>query len=131
MSKESRQQTELKDFVTENQSNRIIHQFNDLDGMPCIFDTKSERIFFTQFTNGNSKIIIHDGYLARRNDYGNIEYFHRFIFHKLDIKNKIVHHINMIKTDNRFENLKIMDGVKHRSDHSNNSYWKAFNRKVI
>ena len=126
MSKESRQQTELRDFIIENKNNKIIHQFSDLSYAPCVFDIKSERKFFTEFAKGNSKVIMYDGYLARKNDYGNIEYFHRFLFNKLDIKNKVIHHINMNKTDNRFGNLKIMNNEKHNDHHSNRSYWKAF-----
>ncbi len=126
MSREGKQQTELKDFLIENRSNRITHQFSDLHYIPCIFDRKSERMFFTKFTGGSTKPIIYDGYIARKNDYGYIEYFHRFLFDKLIIKDKQVHHKNMNKTDNRFENLQIMDGKKHEIHHSNRSYWKAF-----
>ncbi len=126
MTSEGRQQTELKEFLIEGRSNTIIHQFSDLHNIPCVFDLRSERIFFTEFTKGNNKPIIYDGYLARKNDYGNVQYFHRFLFNKLKIKDKQVHHINMNKTDNRFENLKIMDGKKHEIHHSNRRYWKAF-----
>lgn len=117
----------------------MIHQFKELDNVPLFFDEETERIFFKEFMKEEYKIIIHNGYLARKPKNSTlillekIEYFHRFIMQVelrkipfLERKEFHIHHKDGNKLNNKKENLTLMKDTEHFSYHENQRYENAY-----
>ncbi len=70
MSKERRQQTELKDFSIIKK--KIVKQIPQLGNAPITFDTRTEKHFFDNFMDIGFRLMFKNGYIARKSDMGYI-----------------------------------------------------------
>ncbi len=106
----------------------MIHQFDDFNRVPMYFDEETEKLLFTQFGKPPYKLILENGYLARKNN-EKMEFFHRFVMkEELEAKGNHlhVHHKDGNKLNNKKENLELIEKEKHFQHHPSQKYNRSY-----
>jgi hypothetical protein len=111
-----------------------------IEGEEFIFDTKGYKLFLEEFNADGFYIIIHQGYLARKNELHeewDPQYFHRWLKlvrtsqKNIDSKKCHVHHNNLNIRDNRLKNLIFVHKEYHHIIHKKKKAYQTYKRKFL